>query len=185
MSLSVFKANVLRFMQSEPDTSDEFAEHLTREYDAAVKRGYDTLNLVPLQTGNTQVMETLLKALFKINMTVQSGVLTLADYGPAFQAYWTGAQGGLFPLPAIPAPGSFQNIATNTHLIVNPGVWSATLPLPATYSPTQFVDALELGIITHLPTVQGLIVTTSLYPTAPAPTPAPGIISCVGYSIPG
>ena len=68
MSLSVFKANVLRFMQSEPDTSDEFAEHLTREYDAAVKRGYDTLNLVPLQTGNTQVMETLLNALFKINM---------------------------------------------------------------------------------------------------------------------
>ena len=31
MSLSVFKANVLRFMQSEPDTSDEFAEHFDVE----------------------------------------------------------------------------------------------------------------------------------------------------------
>ena len=67
-----------------------------------VKRGYDTLNLVPLQTGNTQVMETLLKALFKINMTVQSGVLTLAQDWGSFIRIIDWLQGGLFPLPTIP-----------------------------------------------------------------------------------
>ena len=185
MSLNVFKTQLLRYMQTEPETSDDFAEYLTSQYDAAVKRGYDTLNLVPIQTGNTNTMEAVLKALFKKNNTILSGVLTIADYGPAFQSYWTGAQGALFPLPVIPAPGSFQNIVSNTHIIVNPGVWSAVIPTPPTTSPTAWIDALTLGIITHLPTIQGLIVTTSLYPTAPAPTPAPGIINWTGYSIPG
>ena len=83
------------------------------------------------------------------------------------------------------APGSFQNIVSNTHIIVNPGTWSSSIPTPPTTSPTAWIDPLTLGIITHLPTIQGLIVTTSLYPTAPTPTPAPGIINWTGYSIPG
>ena len=52
MSLNVFKTQLLRYMQTEPETSDDFAEYLTSQYDAAVKRGYDTLNLVPIQTGS-------------------------------------------------------------------------------------------------------------------------------------
>ena len=46
----------LRYMQTEPETSDDFAEYLTSQYDAVLKRGYDTLNLVPIQTGNTGTM---------------------------------------------------------------------------------------------------------------------------------
>ena len=38
------------------------------------------LNLVPLQKGNTQVMETLLKFLFKINMTNTKGVINFGDF---------------------------------------------------------------------------------------------------------
>ena len=72
MSLNVFKTQLLRYMQTEPETSDDFAEFLTAQYDAAVKRGYDTLNLVPIQTGNTNTMEAVLKALFKKNNTIKN-----------------------------------------------------------------------------------------------------------------
>ena len=34
-------------------------------------------------------------------------------------------------------PGSFQNIVSNTHIIVNPGTWSSSIPTPPTTSPTQ------------------------------------------------
>ena len=64
-----------------------------------------------------------------------------------------------------------QNIASNTHIIVNAGNWSTSFPTPPTNSISQFVDILTLGIQTHLTTVQGMIITTSLYPTALTPTP--------------
>ena len=184
MSLNLFKSNLIQYMQTEPASLDDFAEYLANSYDSAVKRGYDILNLVPLQTGNKDVMEHLLKTILKKNLSLKSGQTNIGDFGPAFQAYWMGAQGGLFPLPAIPAPGTMQNISINTHLIINPGQWSASVPTPPTLG-YSWVDALILGITTHLSTVQGLIVTTSLYPTAPAPTPGPGIINWTGYTIPG
>ena len=37
MSLSVFKSNLIRFMESEPQSSDDFAKTLTREYDGQLK----------------------------------------------------------------------------------------------------------------------------------------------------
>ena len=49
--------NLLDILQTEPETSDDFTEYLTSQYDA-VKRGYDTLNLVPIQTGNISTMES-------------------------------------------------------------------------------------------------------------------------------
>ena len=185
MSLSTFKSNLIRFMESEPQSSDDFAKTLTREYDLAVKRGGDLLNSVPLQKGNTEGMETILKLFLKSNMSKQSGVLDIQDWGFSFLTYWMPAQGALFPVPAIPAPGTIQNISSNTHILVNPGNWSTSFPTPPTNSISQFVDILTLGIQTHLTTVQGMIITTSLYPTAPAPTPGPGIINWTGYVIPG
>ena len=50
MSLNLFKSNLIRYMSTEPDSSDDFAEYLTSQYDGAVKRGTDLLNAVPLQT---------------------------------------------------------------------------------------------------------------------------------------
>jgi len=185
MSLNLFKSNLIRYMSTEPDSSDDFAEYLTSQYDGAVKRGTDLLNAVPLQTGNTATMELILKGFFRMNNFKQSGTLNIQDWGPAFKAYWLGAQGGLFPPPAIPADGTIQNISSQVHLIINPGQWSTNITTPPTNSVKSFVDVLALAIVAHLMTVEGIIITTSLYPTAPTPLPWPGVRTWKGYQIPG
>ena len=185
MSFSVFKANLIRFMETEPQSLDDFASKIVTEYDAAVKRGTDLLNAVPIQKGNTEAMKSVLVGILTGNSAMQSGQTDIGKYGPAFQAYWTGAVGALFPPPAIPAPGTMQNIASTQHIIVNPGSWSLKIPTPPTLSTKTFVDLLALGAQVHLTTVQGLIITNSLYPTAPAPTPGPGVVNWTGYNIPG
>ena len=68
----------------------------------SVKRGFDTLNSVPLQKGNTEGMETILKFYLKGNMYKKSGVLNIQEWGPAFITYWMPSQGALFPVPVIP-----------------------------------------------------------------------------------
>jgi putative chitinase len=45
-----------------------------------------------------------------------------------------------------------------------------------------FLDQLIASIQTHLPTIQGMFLTTSLYP--PLLTPGPGAVPFVGYTIP-
>ena len=45
-----------------------------------------------------------------------------------------------------------------------------------------FLDQLIASIQTHLPTIQGMYLTTSLYP--PLLTPGPGAVPFVGYTIP-
>jgi len=45
-----------------------------------------------------------------------------------------------------------------------------------------FLDQLIASIQTHLPTIQGMYLTTSLYP--PLLTPGPGVVPFVGYTIP-
>jgi putative chitinase len=44
-----------------------------------------------------------------------------------------------------------------------------------------FLDQLIASIQTHLPTIEGIYMTTSLYP--PAMTPGPGIVKWIGYTI--
>lgn len=184
MSYTVFKSNVLRSMESEPDSVRDFADILVREYDGLIKRGTDLLNQVPIQKGNTETMKSILVAILTSNSAIKSGQIDIGKFGPAFQAYWTGAIGALFPPPTIPAPGTMQNIASSTHIISNPGQWSIKLPLPPTLQIKTFIDILCLAIQVHLTTVQGLIITTSLYPTAPAPTPGPGVVNWTGFNVP-
>lgn len=185
MSFQIFKSNLTRVMESEPASIDDFASAIVREYDSMIKRGTDLLNAVPIQKGNTEAMKSLLVAILNSNNVIQQGQIDIGKYGPAFQAYWTGAIGALFPPPAIPAPGTIQNIASNTHVIANPGSWTLKIPMPPTLSTKTFIDILALAAQVHLTTVQGLIVTTSLYPTAPAPTPGPGVVNWTSYNVPG
>ena len=67
-------------MSTEPESIDDLQKTLTREYDGAVKRGFDTLNSVPLQKGNTEGMETILKFYLKGNMYKKSGVLNIQEW---------------------------------------------------------------------------------------------------------
>ena len=184
MSVSLFKKNVIQYMDAKPSSSDDFAEFLVREYDALIKSGFDMIYQVPIQTGNTQTMETLLKVFLRMNNYKKEGQLTIGDWGVAFKAYWIASQGALFPLPVLPAPGTLENIQTMTHIIINPGEWSVELPTPPVLKTETFVDILVLGIQSHLMTVQGLIVTNSMYPTVPTPSSLPAIINWTGYSVP-
>ena len=38
MSLSTFKSNLIRYMSTEPESIDDFAKTLTREYDGVSKK---------------------------------------------------------------------------------------------------------------------------------------------------
>ena len=101
------------------------------------------------------------------------------------KAYWAGATMNPFPIPPIPAPGAIQNIVVTQNLCINPGTWVAQFPTPPVLSSAFLVDFIILSAQIHLLTLKGMIYTTSMYPAAPSPVPAPGVIQWSGYIIPG
>jgi hypothetical protein len=105
--------------------------------------------------------------------------------GNGILLYWTGATMNQFPIPLIPAPGSVQNLSVITNTVINPGLWPTLPPTPPNNTPSLFVDLFVLAATTHLSTISGIINTTSLYPSAPTPIPAPGIIPWSGYVVVG
>ena len=109
----------------------------------------------------------------------------IKNLGSAFKAYWAGATMNPFPIPPIPAPGAIQNIVVTQNLCINPGTWVAQFPTPPVLSSAFLVDFIILAAQIHLLTLKGMIYTTSMYPAAPSPVPAPGVIQWSGYIIPG
>ena len=108
----------------------------------------------------------------------------LADIGKAVEGYWTGATLQPFPIYPIPAPGSIQNIILNSGLVTNPGKWPKVPFEIPTKSCLTFIEAFVMFAKIHLFTLQGMFMTTSLYPSVPSPIPAPGVANWVGYMIP-
>lgn len=187
MSWSLFKSNILRKTSTDNDNSvDNIAAIWADEYDAAIKRGKDIVNLETIQQGNKSILETLFKVALLQGLSTQPGqsFSLVSEFGNGVKAYWTGAQMSPFPIPLLPAPGSIQNIAVNSNLVTNPGTWPPQPPIPPNDNTGILVDQFILAATIHLTTVSGLIQTTSLYPAAPAPAPAPGVIPWVGYLVP-
>ena len=188
MSWSLFKVNVLRVMKNQPSVGniDRIASVWAKEYDAAVKRGKDFLNLESVQRGNTQIMESLFKVALLKGLATPPGVnFSLPnEFGNGVKAYWVGAQMAPFPIPIIPAPGSIQNVQVVQNIVLTPGTWPKYPPLKPAKKIEVIVDQFILAAIVHLFTVGGLIQTISIYPAAPSPIPAPGVISWKGYLVP-
>ena len=114
MSLEVFKQNMLSYMQNQNGIKsyEDFAKKLTQEYDAACKRGFDTVNGIVVSKGNTELMETILKGVLASALQQPSGEHPIiTNLGKAFVGYWTGAQMSLSPPPIIPSPGAVLNIS--------------------------------------------------------------------------
>jgi hypothetical protein len=129
MSLEVFKQNMLSYMQNQNGIKsyEDFAKKLTQEYDAACKRGFDTVNGIVVSKGNTELMETILKGVLASALQQPSGEHPIiTNLGKAFVGYWTGAQMSLSPPPIIPSPGAVLNIAQVSNTIVDPGIWQPT-----------------------------------------------------------
>jgi hypothetical protein len=95
-----------------------------------------------------------------------------------------GAQMNPFPIPLIPAPGTIQNIVVNSNIATNPGTWPMYPPLKPATKQVIMVNMFILAATVHLFSVGGIIQTTSLYPSAPSPVPAPAVISWTAYLIP-
>jgi hypothetical protein len=131
MSWQIFKDNILRYANN-PDAIqdiDTIAKVYAIEYDAAVKRGGDTLNKIAVKKGNVDAMTQLFKA------ALQKGLSSTADYdlvgemGKGVLAYWGGAILNEFPIPTIPAPGSTINVSITSNLVNNVGTWQPPLSL--------------------------------------------------------
>lgn len=189
MSWSLFKRNVLR--KTNPNTNPsltvpQVAKVWANEYDAAVKRGKDFINLESVRTGNKQIMESLFQvALLKGLATPPGQDFSMPnEFGNGVKAYWAGAQMNPFPIPLIPAPGTIQNIAVNSNIVSNIGVWPMYPPIKPARRQEILVNMFVLAAIVHLFSIGGFIQTTSLYPSAPSPVPGPAIIVWTGYLIP-
>ena len=189
MSWSLFKLNVLRKTNPTGNPSlsiDQVATIWSDEYDAAIKRGKDFINLESIQKGNKELMKSLfLIALLKGLATPPGTNFSLVnEFGNGVKAYWIGAQMSPFPIPLIPAPGSIQNIVVNSNIAINPGTWPIYPPLKPAKKQEIMINMFILAAVIHLFSVGGIIQTTSLYPAVPSPIPSPGVIPWTGYLVP-
>lgn len=135
MSWEIFKQNMLRTLNSPESLTDldVVADKWAKEYDAAIKRGFDTINQVTLKQGNVEIMKQLIKLALLKGQTSQNQYDLVGEMGKAVQAYWSGAIMNEFPIPLIPAPGSIQNVSVVTNLVTSPGTWAPAVRLPNTY----------------------------------------------------
>jgi len=189
MSWSLFKANILRKTNPNRNPSldiNEVATIWAEEYDACVKRGKDFINFESVQTGNLEIMKTLFRVALLKGLTTPPGVdfSLVNEFGNGVKAYWAGAQMNPFPIPLLPAPGSIQNIAVNSNVVINTGTWPIYPPIKPAKKQEIMVNMFILAATIHLFSIGGFIQTTSLYPSTPTPIPAPGVISWTGYLIP-
>jgi hypothetical protein len=132
MSWEIFKQNMLRTLNN-PDgltDIDIIAEKWASEYDAAVKRGFDTINQVTLKRGNFDIMKQLFKFALLKGQSSTTPYDLVGELGKGVQAYWAGAQMNEFPIPLIPAPGAVQNVSVTSNLVTIPGNWIPAVSVP-------------------------------------------------------
>jgi LAS superfamily LD-carboxypeptidase LdcB len=126
MSWQIFKDNIVK-MSDNPDAIpdiDTVAKTYAREYDAAIKRGKDTIEGVSLQKGNVEIMEALFKAALQKGLTSTTPYDLVGEMGKGVLAYWGGAVMNNFPTPKTPATGAVSNISVTSNVVMNPGQWN-------------------------------------------------------------
>lgn len=188
MSWNLFKVNMLMYMNNPRGVVafPQYAAKLALEYDMCMRRGGELISKNPVMVGNpalfTQMMTVAhLQALGK---GTPSQHAFLKDVGQAVKAYWTGATLIPFPVTPIPASGAVQNLIINQALVTDSGKWpNVPFEIP-TKSSLTFINAMVLFMQIHLLTLKGLYFTTSLYPSAPSPIAAPGVVNWTAYTIP-
>ena len=145
MSWEIFKQNVLRVMNSPESINDidTVAKTFATEYDAAIKRGGDTVNLVAVKTGNVQTMEQLFKAALQKGLTSTQPYDLVGEMGQGVLSYWAGATLNEFPIPLIPAVGSVQNVGVVSNIVTNAGVWTPVTTIPPDLSFLEIYNRLD------------------------------------------
>ena len=145
MSWEIFKQNVLR-VANNPQSIDDIdfvAETYANEYDAAIKRGNDTINLVSVKTGNVEAMKQLFKVALQKGLASNVPYDLVGEMGQGVIAYWTGATLNEFPIPLIPAIGAAQNVGVVSNIVTNAGIWNPTITLPQNQSFLDIYNKLD------------------------------------------
>lgn len=125
MSWEIFKNNILS-VANNPDqiqSIEQVADLYAREYDAAIRRGKDTVHGVTLQKGNVEAMKQLFVVALQKGLSSTQPYDLVGEMGKGVIAYWTGATMNSLPIPLIPAVGAVANVAVITNSISNPGEW--------------------------------------------------------------
>lgn len=148
MSWEIFKQNILA-RANNPDSIkdvDTVAKLYATEYDAAIKRGGDTINKVAVKNGDVKTMEAFFKAALQKGLSSTQPYDLVGEMGKGVLAYWGTAILNEFPLPIVPSPGSTSNIAVLSNKVTVPGTWippqpSAALPTTPTEPQSNVSDA--------------------------------------------
>ena len=125
MSWELFKQNILRVANSPEGISDidVVAESYAKEYDSAVKRGFDRTHSIPLVSGNVEMMKIFFKSALQKGLTASQPYDLVGEMGEGVKAYWAGAVMATAPIPIQPAPGSTSNIQVTQNTITDVGIW--------------------------------------------------------------
>jgi len=148
MSWQIFKDNILRYANN-PDSIqdiDTVAKVWATEYDAAVKRGGDSVNRIAVKQGNVEGMTQIFKAALLKGQSSIGPYDLVGEMGNGVLAYWGGAILNEFPIPTIPAPGSTINVSIVSNLVNNVGVWQPPLSIstPAAIEVSQIMTEEEI-----------------------------------------
>ena len=133
MSWEIFKQNVLRVANNPQSINDIdiVAKTYATEYDAAVKRGGDTVNGIPIEIGNVEIMEQIFKSALQKGLSSTEPYDLVGEMGKGVVAYWAGAT--MRPdIPEIPAIGASQNTGVIRNIVINPGTWAPVSVIPST-----------------------------------------------------
>ena len=133
MSWEIFKQNVLRVANNPQSINDIdiVAKTYATEYDDAVKRGGDTVNGIPIESGNVEIMEQIFKSALQKGLSSTEPYDLVGEMGKGVVAYWAGAT--MRPdIPEIPAIGATQNIGVIRNIVINPGTWAPVSVIPST-----------------------------------------------------
>ena len=170
MSWQTFKQNVLRYANNPESIQDidTIAKVLATEYDAAVKRGGDTVNRIAVKEGNVEGMTRLFKSALEKGLTSKEPYDLVGELGEGVKAYWagvgsTGAILNNYPTPLIPAPGTTSNVSITSAVVTNTGQWTPpVIAVPTLSEPTAAelyaqLDFEKAGIDKSDPEVQQII----------------------------
>jgi len=187
MSWSIFRQNMNTFYQTVQNPDGNLAKKLAIEYDACMKRGGDSLYGISVKKGNVERLEKLFQLALDIGNKTRGPYDIIGALGRGVVVYWIGAEMNIIakppkqPIPTMPATGAISNLAVVKNVVLSPGVFPPTSPLPPSPTPDLFLSTFINSSTIHLTSLNGLIVTLSTYP--PVGAPAPGLLNWSGYKV--
>jgi hypothetical protein len=125
MSWEIFKQNILKVSNSPEsvNSTDMIADLYAKEYDAAIKRGFDSTHKISIKKGNVEMMRKMFKLALDKGLTQTGEYDLVGAMGDGVLAYWAGAVMQEIPIPTIPATGATSNIAVTSNLVLSNGFW--------------------------------------------------------------